>query len=443
MALVDFMTEPDKAQSWERRKEAVVAEARRRDPAEAALVIADKGYNLRDMLRAAATSQASVDSTNRQENLVAGVEARGNLGAGESDLSDRDLAVTRLATRRVENPNPVPGTVAAKRIEKHDNAGSKGGSDRHWNRVAACRACNRSKDDTPLETWLAGDTPSGNDINAVATDSTPRTGWPTPAPPATSICRTGAPATPTPASGPEGRIGQGGGSAKEDPSCADASRKGEARKRSPRSTRGCCSPTQPRCPKARSSGPASPSPWCTALARRRSRRPAGPHHVVDARRPPAVARARRERDIEADLPRRNAQAPRHRALRRLDRVAHDGGPAPPLLGPAAGRERACEYRRAHLGRTGRDHRQVRAGDRGRGALDGEGPPPPAALRRRRRGERLARPRDAARGHRGDPRRGKRPRARRHPRARRRSARMRRGDIDTQNERTDDADPEPR
>ena len=206
MALVDFMTEPDKAQSWERRKEAVVAKLAGATRTEAALVIADKGYNLRDMLRAAATSQASVDSTNRQENLVAGVEARGNLGAGESDLSDRDLAVTRLATRRVENPNPVPGTLAAKRIERHDNAGSKGGSDRHWNRVAACRACNRSKDDTPLETWLAGDTPSGNDINAVATDSTPRTGWPTPAPPATSICRTGAPATPTPASGPEGRL---------------------------------------------------------------------------------------------------------------------------------------------------------------------------------------------------------------------------------------------
>ena len=31
----------------------------------------------------------------------------------------------------------------------------EGGSDRHWNRVAACRECNRSKDDTPLETWLA------------------------------------------------------------------------------------------------------------------------------------------------------------------------------------------------------------------------------------------------------------------------------------------------
>ena len=74
------------------------------------------------MLRAAARSQASVDSTNRQENLVAGVEARGNLGAGESDLSDRDLAVTRLATRRIENPNPVPGTVAAKRLQRHDNA---------------------------------------------------------------------------------------------------------------------------------------------------------------------------------------------------------------------------------------------------------------------------------------------------------------------------------
>ena len=209
MALVDFMTEPDKAQSWEQRKEAVVAKLAGATRTEAALVIADKGYKLRDMLRVAATSQASVDSTNRQENLVAGVEARGNLGAGESDLSDRDLAVTRLATRRMENPNPVPGTLAAKRIERHDNAGSKGGSDRHWNRVAACRACNRSKDDTPLETWLAGDTPSGNDINAVATDSTPRPGWPTPAPPATSICRTGAPATPTPASGPEGRIGQG------------------------------------------------------------------------------------------------------------------------------------------------------------------------------------------------------------------------------------------
>ena len=74
------------------------------------------------MLRAAARSQASVDSTNRQENLVAGVEARGNLGAGESDLCDRDLAVTRFATRRIENPNPVPGTVAAKRLEKEGAA---------------------------------------------------------------------------------------------------------------------------------------------------------------------------------------------------------------------------------------------------------------------------------------------------------------------------------
>ena len=122
MALVDFMTEPDKAQSWERRKEAVVAKLAGATRTEAALVIADKGYNLRDMLRAAATSQASVDSTNRQENLVAGLQARGNLGAGESDLSDRDLAVTRLATRRIENPNPVPGTVAAKRVDRHNDA---------------------------------------------------------------------------------------------------------------------------------------------------------------------------------------------------------------------------------------------------------------------------------------------------------------------------------
>ena len=66
--------------------------------------------------------RTSVDSTNREENLVAGVETRGNLGAGESDLSDRDLAITRLPTRQIENPNPVPGTVAAKRLERHDNA---------------------------------------------------------------------------------------------------------------------------------------------------------------------------------------------------------------------------------------------------------------------------------------------------------------------------------
>ena len=59
MALVDFMTEPDKAQSWERRKEAVVAKLAGATRTEAALVIADKGYNMRDMLRAAATSQAS------------------------------------------------------------------------------------------------------------------------------------------------------------------------------------------------------------------------------------------------------------------------------------------------------------------------------------------------------------------------------------------------
>ena len=62
-----------------------------------------------------------MDSTNTQENLVAGVEARGNLGAGESDLCDRDLTVTRFATRRMENSNPVPGTVAAKRLETLSN----------------------------------------------------------------------------------------------------------------------------------------------------------------------------------------------------------------------------------------------------------------------------------------------------------------------------------
>ena len=32
---------------------------------------------------------------------------------------------------------------------------SKGGSDRHWNRIATCRECNRSKDNAPLDTWLA------------------------------------------------------------------------------------------------------------------------------------------------------------------------------------------------------------------------------------------------------------------------------------------------
>ena len=122
MALVDFMSEPDKAQSCERRKEAVVAKLAGATRTEAALVIADKGYNLRNMLRAAARSHANVDSANTQENLVAGVEARSNLGAGESDLCDRDLAVTRFATRRMENSNPVPGTVAAKRLQRHDNA---------------------------------------------------------------------------------------------------------------------------------------------------------------------------------------------------------------------------------------------------------------------------------------------------------------------------------
>ena len=51
MALVDFMTEPDKTQSWERRKEAVVAKLAGATRTEATLVIADEGYNLRDMVR--------------------------------------------------------------------------------------------------------------------------------------------------------------------------------------------------------------------------------------------------------------------------------------------------------------------------------------------------------------------------------------------------------
>ena len=110
MALVDFMTEPDKAQSWERRKEAVVAKLASATRTEAALVIADKGYNLRDMLRAAATSQASVDSTNRQENLVAGLQARGNLGAGESDLCDRESPSRRRQRAGGATPSPSPTT---------------------------------------------------------------------------------------------------------------------------------------------------------------------------------------------------------------------------------------------------------------------------------------------------------------------------------------------
>ena len=41
----------------------------------------------------------------------------------------------------------------------HVIAKSKGGSDRQWNRVAACRSCNKSKDDKPLEARLDGDAP--------------------------------------------------------------------------------------------------------------------------------------------------------------------------------------------------------------------------------------------------------------------------------------------
>ena len=41
----------------------------------------------------------------------------------------------------------------------HVVAESSGGSDRHWNRVAACRECNQSKDNALIETWLAEGAP--------------------------------------------------------------------------------------------------------------------------------------------------------------------------------------------------------------------------------------------------------------------------------------------
>ena len=40
----------------------------------------------------------------------------------------------------------------------HVVAKKHGGSDRIWNRVAACRTCNQAKDDAPLEEWLARET---------------------------------------------------------------------------------------------------------------------------------------------------------------------------------------------------------------------------------------------------------------------------------------------
>ena len=52
---------------------------------------------------------------------IAGERGFNEHAAGESDLCDRDLTVTRFATRRMENSNPVPGTVAAKRLETLSN----------------------------------------------------------------------------------------------------------------------------------------------------------------------------------------------------------------------------------------------------------------------------------------------------------------------------------
>ena len=96
-----------------------------------------------------------MDSTNRQENLVAGVEARGNLGAGESDLSNRDLAVTRLATRRIENPNPVSGTVAAKRLHTARPTRVVSTRDSQSGRVPVRNAAPLAHKEAPLSNELA------------------------------------------------------------------------------------------------------------------------------------------------------------------------------------------------------------------------------------------------------------------------------------------------
>ena len=62
-----------------------------------------------------------VKSAKGQGDQIIGIQARDNLGAGDSDLTDRDLAVTQLPARQIENSNPVPGTVAAKCTQGHDN----------------------------------------------------------------------------------------------------------------------------------------------------------------------------------------------------------------------------------------------------------------------------------------------------------------------------------
>lgn len=51
LALVDFATEPDKSMSWRSRKEAIVAKLRDATSEQHALFIADKGHNLRALLR--------------------------------------------------------------------------------------------------------------------------------------------------------------------------------------------------------------------------------------------------------------------------------------------------------------------------------------------------------------------------------------------------------
>ena len=53
MALVDFATELDKSHSWEVRKEAVITKLIDATDDQAALVIADKGHNLRNLLQSA------------------------------------------------------------------------------------------------------------------------------------------------------------------------------------------------------------------------------------------------------------------------------------------------------------------------------------------------------------------------------------------------------
>ena len=71
MTLVDFATEPDKSQPWEIRKETTVTKLVDATWQQAALVIADKGYNLRDLLRT-----ASIDRVHAFDTLSRGRDAQ-------------------------------------------------------------------------------------------------------------------------------------------------------------------------------------------------------------------------------------------------------------------------------------------------------------------------------------------------------------------------------